>query len=110
MDTWSLYEKYLCAPEGLGVSVDPSRMGLDDAFLEARRDVLARAYQAMRALEGGAIANPDEGRMVGHYWLRDPSLAPGRFREEIQGTIDAVVAFADEVLKGRPHRKSPEVR
>ena len=30
----------------------------------------------MDALEKGAIANPDENRMVGHYWLRDPELAP----------------------------------
>ena len=30
----------------------------------------------MDALEKGAIANPDEKRMVGHYWLRAPELAP----------------------------------
>ena len=29
----------------------------------------------MAALEKGAIANPDENRMVGHYWLRAPDLA-----------------------------------
>ena len=23
-------------------------------------------------------ANPDEGRQVGHYWLRNPELAPDR--------------------------------
>ena len=37
---------------------------------------IQRAYAAMDALEGGAIANPDEGRMVGHYWLRAPRKAP----------------------------------
>lgn len=37
---------------------------------------LERALAAMQALEAGAIANPDEGRMVGHYWLRAPELAP----------------------------------
>ncbi len=34
------------------------------------------ALEAMAALEAGAIANPDEGRQVGHYWLRSPALAP----------------------------------
>jgi glucose-6-phosphate isomerase len=34
------------------------------------------AIAAMAALEAGAIANPDEGRRVGHYWLRDPDSAP----------------------------------
>ena len=32
----------------------------------------------MDALEKGAIANPDEGRQVGHYRLRTPELAPDR--------------------------------
>ncbi len=30
----------------------------------------------MDKIEAGAIANPDENRMVGHYWLRDPDRAP----------------------------------
>lgn len=34
------------------------------------------AFQAMNELEAGAVANADEGRQVGHYWLRDPRLAP----------------------------------
>ena len=34
------------------------------------------ALEAMADLEAGAIANPDEGRQVGHYWLRSPALAP----------------------------------
>ena len=37
---------------------------------------MQKAFAAMDALEAGAIANPDEKRMVGHYWLRDPTLAP----------------------------------
>lgn len=37
---------------------------------------MAAALAAMARLEAGAIANPDEGRMVGHYWLRAPDLAP----------------------------------
>ena len=35
---------------------------------------MQKAYAAMDALEKGAIANPDEKRMVGHYWLRAPEL------------------------------------
>lgn len=37
---------------------------------------IAAAMTAMQQLEGGTIANPSEGRQVGHYWLRDPDLAP----------------------------------
>ena len=35
---------------------------------------ISSALQAMQELESGAIANPDENRMVGHYWLKMPIL------------------------------------
>jgi len=37
---------------------------------------MTAALRAMASLEDGALANPDEGRMVGHYWLRDADRAP----------------------------------
>ena len=43
----------------------------------------------MKALEAGAIANPDEQRMVGHYWLRAPALAPDADR---RAAIEATLA------------------
>jgi glucose-6-phosphate isomerase len=52
----------------------------------------------MAGLEAGAIANPDEGRMVGHYWLRNPQLAPTpEIRKEIEDTLDQIKAFAADV-------------
>ena len=46
----------------------------DKAEAELRSEL--EAFVDMAALERGAIANPDENRMVGHYWLRSPSSAP----------------------------------
>lgn len=37
---------------------------------------IAAAFAAMERLEAGSVANKDEGRQVGHYWLRDPARAP----------------------------------
>jgi glucose-6-phosphate isomerase len=54
----------------------------------------------MEALEAGAIANPDEDRMVGHYWLRNPDLAPQALRQEIKDTVASVKKFAAEVHQG----------
>ena len=53
---------------------------------------LAVAYSnSQKALEGGAIANPDENRMVGHYWLRAPQLAPNQeIRDEIELTVGRI--------------------
>ena len=49
----------------------------------------------MDALEAGSIANPDEGRQVGHYWLRNAELAPDAETQkaitEALGSIDAIV-------------------
>jgi glucose-6-phosphate isomerase len=55
----------------------------------------------MDALEKGAIANPDEKRMVGHYWLRAPQLAPtAEITAEITGTLEAIKAFTAKVHRG----------
>lgn len=43
----------------------------------------SESVQAMLELEGGVIANPTEGRQVGHYWLRNPDLASTEQSTEI---------------------------
>jgi glucose-6-phosphate isomerase len=61
-----------------------------------------RAFEAMRALESGAIANPDEKRMVGHYWLRAPERSPSpELRAVINETREKVFAFVRDVHEGR---------
>lgn len=61
--------------EDLGIALDVSRYPLGD-YLQQMDQPMAAALAEMAELEAGAIANPDENRMVGHYWLRDPDLAP----------------------------------
>lgn len=73
---WQRYQNWLYFHEGLGLYLDVSRMRFDDAFVEALQPKFDKAFADMAALEAGAIANPDEDRMVGHYWLRNPDLAP----------------------------------
>ncbi|KAI8001311.1 hypothetical protein LOK49_LG09G00092 [Camellia lanceoleosa] len=56
----------------------------------------------MEELKKGSIANPDEGRMVGHYWLRNPKLASKSiFRLQIENTLEAVCKFADDIVSGK---------
>ncbi|RWR92489.1 glucose-6-phosphate isomerase 1, chloroplastic [Cinnamomum micranthum f. kanehirae] len=63
---------------------------------------LQKAFLAMQELDKGAIANPDEARMVGHYWLRNPQLAPNSFlRSQIERTLDGVCRFAEDVIGGK---------
>jgi glucose-6-phosphate isomerase len=81
------------------LSVDASTSGVTPGPLRALP--WERAFSEMAALEAGAIANPDEGRQVGHYWLRSPSLAPDLGKAEAIGAArDAVQAFARGVRSG----------
>jgi glucose-6-phosphate isomerase len=99
---WDRFRRFRCDLPALGFSLDASRMGLDEPFLARLAAPLARAFAAMEALEGGAIANPDEHRMVGHYWLRAPALAPGaELRQAIEATRAGVKRFAADVHAGR---------
>ncbi|MGB0715156.1 MAG: glucose-6-phosphate isomerase [Phycisphaerae bacterium] len=87
------------------------RMSLDMSRVEAASDEkIAACREAMSALEkldAGAIANPDEERMVGHYWLRKPSLAPEGIGNDISDAIKRIQEFADAVHAGsiRPEKE-----
>jgi glucose-6-phosphate isomerase len=101
-DLWKRYQRHFCRVESLGLSLDISRMTFDDGFFDRMAPALERAYRIMDALESGAIANPDEHRMVGHYWLRDPQRAPTpEIAREIRDTLAAVKSFAADILGGK---------
>ncbi|MEO0648362.1 MAG: glucose-6-phosphate isomerase [Cyanobacteria bacterium J06650_10] len=95
---WNRYKDWLYYHDELGMYVDVSRMRFDDAFVEQLTPKFEQAFQAVDELEAGAIANPDEGRMVGHYWLRDADLAPSEeIKKNIVETLDKVKTFANKV-------------
>jgi glucose-6-phosphate isomerase len=98
---WARYQDLRCEVPALGLALDASRMGFAPAFLDAMDVPAQAALEAMAALERGAIANPDEHRMVGHYWLRAPALAPTpALRAEIEGALQAVKRLAADVHAG----------
>lgn len=101
---WQRYQDWLYYHDGLGFYLDVSRMRFDDAFVEGLQPPFEKAFKDMAALEKGAIANPDENRMVGHYWLRDPELAPTReIKQEIVQDIEQIEAFAQKIHTGAIH-------
>src|SRR5207245_11106074 len=86
----------------LGFSIDISRMKFPDDFFEKMQPKVDKAFAAMRELEAGTIANPDEGRMVGHYWLRNSALAPSaELRADIEQTNKRIKEFAADVHAGK---------
>jgi glucose-6-phosphate isomerase len=103
------FRTYLYHDEALGLSVDVSRIRFADGYFAGMEPRMQDAFRAMAALEAGGIANPDEGRRVGHYWLRAPDLAPdAATRQEITSTLAQIHAFAASVHDGRlrPERAS----
>jgi glucose-6-phosphate isomerase len=101
---WQRYQNWLYYHAGLGFFLDISRMRFDDAFVETLKPKFEKAFQAMTELEAGAIANPDEQRMVGHYWLRNPDLAPtAALKHEIVETLQRLLTFTQNVHSGAIH-------
>lgn len=80
---------------------DFSFVDFDNGYLDSMTEPMAHALSAMQDLENGSIANPDENRMVGHYWLRNPSLAPKpELTKAIQKTLEKVKRITNSVHSG----------
>ncbi len=98
---WRRFQTLLWYDANLGFWLDASRMALRTEDLEALEPRAAASFRAMDELEAGAIANRDEERQVGHYWLRDPERAPTpEARALIRGEIDRLDVFGREVRGG----------
>lgn len=99
---WQRFRQYFLRYPDLGISVDISRMDFADDFFRAMAGLADGACQSMRKLEAGGIANPDENRMVGHYWLRNPALAPTpAIRASIEQNLASILEFAKDVHSGK---------
>ena len=98
---WSRFCQYLITDRDLGFSLDVSRVRFAESELASLFARMSEALDAMQKLEAGAIANADENRMVGHYWLRAPELAPtAEITGEIQKTQIAIREFAEQIHSG----------
>jgi len=100
-DLWKRYRQYACRVDSLDLTLDISRIHFEETFLASMEPAMQQAFRDMDALESGAIANPDENRMVGHYWLRAPNLAPTNIiTREITNTVESIKKFAADVHAG----------
>src|SRR5574340_566939 len=106
---WQRYKKHLCSCPEIGLTLDISRMNFTDDFFDRMEPLMQKAFGAMKALESGAIANPDENRMVGHYWLRAPELAPtSDISSDINNALTAITdfSFAVHASKIKPRKRA----
>lgn len=86
---------------GDSIRLDVSTMQWRPQFIRDMEEPLKNALVEMQALESGSIANPDEQRMVGHYWLRTPQSAPTQtIRDAISQSLESIQNFANDVHSG----------
>ena len=101
-ELWQSFQRYYREYPKASLALDFSRMDFTDDFLKIMEPRVQKAFADMAALEKGSIANPDENRMVGHYWLRNPELAPSPdIRSDIKQTIDSIKRFAADIHSGK---------
>ena len=99
--SWRQFLDWLYHDPELGIFIDVSRLGIDPGLPVRLAPAFDQAFRDMAALEQGALANVDENRQVGHYWLRDPDLAPDpAVQAAIRDSIERVFAFATGVRTG----------
>ena len=107
LELWERYKILYTAHPEIGLALDLSRLNFSNDYFEQMAEPIEKAFAAMDELEGGAIANPDEDRMVGHYWLRNAALAPNdEIRTNIEGALIDIKAFAEDVHSGEIKGKS----
>ena len=99
--SWDRFKQYFLPFEDLKFSLDISRMNFPPSFITEMDTRMKSAFESMEALENGAIANPDENRMVGHYWLRTSRLAPDKeIQREIELNLEQIREFSSAVRAG----------
>ena len=99
---WHNFQQNFIHLSELGISLDTSLMKNSDVLPDFLEKLFTEAFKEMNELENGSIANPDENRMVGHYWLREPKLAPTKeIQKTIINTIKKIKKFALEIHRGK---------
>ena len=99
--SWKSFQQAYLALPPLNIALDWSRMGVSESYFDEMEEPMAHAFRAMRTLETGAIANPDEERMVGHYWLRNPDTAPSpEITKQIKDCWARIGSFVTKIHSG----------
>ncbi len=82
-------------------SIDLGNIGISKNIKKEFEERFFHAFNDMDKLEKGEISNIDENRMVGHYWLRNPSLAPNvHIKEDIENVINDIKVFSKQIHNG----------
>ena len=98
---WDRFCDLLWFNDQLDMWIDVSRMNLNSCDIDSIKQNFIKAILSMEEIEKGSIANKDENRLVGHYWLRSPDMAPTEdLTNAINNEISAIRDFGRDILNG----------
>ena len=97
---WQRFCDLLWHHEPLGLWLDVSRMAVTPNSFRLLSNPLPRRLRPWMPWKR-RHRQPDEGRQVGHYWLRTPELAPDRSVGEHISAELRLQSFGSDVLNGR---------
>ncbi len=100
--SWERYCSLQYYNPDLPLWLDISRMSVGIKDIKTLERKFHEVFKIMDDLELGSIANTDEQRQVGHYWLRNPQLAPDKsISEQISNEINIIESFSKDILNGQ---------
>lgn len=101
IENWDHFKKTFYRFNQVGFSIDLSCISFSADYFNKFESKFKSARTKMLELENGSIANPDENRMVGHYWLRNPEIAPNsEIKNLITHSLDQILGFSKKIHSG----------
>ncbi len=102
LDTWEKYCNYLWFDKKIKIWLDISKINFTSNQILSLEKKFKKVFSSIEKLEAGAISNIDEERQVGHYWLRNPCIAPNNLiKDEINNDIKDLSEFGENILSGK---------
>jgi len=101
LNNWQKFSNYLWFSNELNIWLDISKINFIEEDFQSIDRKFVNVFKALDELENGAISNIDENRQVGHYWLRNSSIAPNDIvKIKIDEEISSIKEFGKEILEG----------
>lgn len=109
MSSLSHLEELSWRDQDFNLEIDFSAVFSDVAWLDEGQELFKKGLSELTRIETGEAVNSDEGRMVGHYWLRDSATAPNpEIAKLIEDEKEKIKQFAVDVKKGKILTKKGE--
>tara|TARA_Y100001978_G_scaffold66543_2_gene59699 strand:- start:2780 stop:4384 length:1605 start_codon:yes stop_codon:yes gene_type:complete len=106
---WDKFSNLLWFNNELKIWLDISKVIFSNKQFNEINGKFENVFKAIDELENGAEANIDENRKVGHYWLRNPKIAPDNdISKNIEKEIASIKEFGTSINKGILNNKSGE--